>query len=238
MNNKTLHDQRLLAMLGLYTAPIDGIEGNKTISARAEFCENEEIQYQDVSELLIKKIKSLPSLAYDGKEQLAKTVMLLCKSLYYENPAIWAYIMATVEHETNATFYPVIEAYYLPEEQRKRYIKGKQYGPKYYGRGLVQLTWEYNYLKYSNILGSDFIEDPDLVLDPSTSVFILIHGMITGSFTGRALSRYINSSNKDFVNARRIVNGFVDSNRTVAKKIAALAEKWEAYYVSMGKGDN
>lgn len=36
-------------------------------------------------------------------------------------------------------------------------------GPKYKGRGLLQLTWKNNYKRYSEYRGVDFVEDPDLI---------------------------------------------------------------------------
>ena len=57
------------------------------------------------------------------------------------------YIIATVQHETNNTFKPIKEAYWLSEGWRKRNLR---YYP-YYGRGYVQITWRENYEKFSNI---------------------------------------------------------------------------------------
>ncbi|MWN91335.1 hypothetical protein GQ597_11570, partial [Gilliamella sp. Pra-s65] len=36
-------------------------------------------------------------------------------------------------------------------------------GPKYKGRGLIQLTWKNNYSKFSNYEGVDFVANPDLI---------------------------------------------------------------------------
>ena len=47
-------------------------------------------------------------------------------------------VLATVEWETNKTFQPVREAYWLNEDWRRAHLK---YYP-YYGRGFVQLTWK------------------------------------------------------------------------------------------------
>ena len=69
----------------------------------------------------------------------------------------WAYIFATVFHETNATFLPVREAYWMSEDWRKRNFR---YYP-YYGRGFVQITWEANYLTYKKLLGIDLVKNPD-----------------------------------------------------------------------------
>lgn len=218
--------QRLLSLIGLYNAPIDGINGAKTQAARLEFCGNESISLDEFSEKLLYKIQSLPELSYSGGESLADAVRLLCKEFYHDNKKVWSYTMATVEHETNATFYPVEEAYYLSDSQRERYLASKKYGPKYYGRGLAQLTWEFNYKKYQDVLGAPLVENPDLALEPDTALFILIHGMLTGSYTGRKISDYINEFKSDYEGARRVVNG-----TDKAKEIAKLAKKWEAYYV-------
>ncbi|MFW0827869.1 glycoside hydrolase family 19 protein [Cronobacter dublinensis] len=36
-------------------------------------------------------------------------------------------------------------------------------GPKYKGRGLIQLTWKNNYIKFSNATGIDCIANPELI---------------------------------------------------------------------------
>ena len=217
--------QRKLCMLGLYiNAKIDGIDGPKTQAAKSEFLERENIQ-GDLGKALAEKIDRLPVVDYlspDGYA-LAIAVKNLCTEMYHPHKEQWAYIMATVEHETNKQFYPVTEAYYLKGSQ-ERHLRSLRYYP-YYGRGLVQLTWEYNYEKYSEILGIDLVNNPDAALDSKLSLFILIHGTLTGSFTGKKLSDYINRHNVDFDNARRVVNG---TDR--AADISKLAEKWLEHY--------
>lgn len=106
-----------------------------------------------------------------------------------------AYIMATAFHETAHTMLPVVE--YGSE----KYLKSKKYYP-YVGRGFVQLTWKYNYEKYSKIMGIDFVAKPELLLDVKNSAFILVHGMVNGTFTGKKLSDY-----KGFLSMRKIING-------------------------------
>ena len=116
-----------------------------------------------------------------------------------------AYIMATTFHETNQQMQPVREndghpyghaAYWRPVN-----------GQIYYGRGYIQLTWDYNYKSMSAITGADLIGHPDLALDPDIAAKIMFYGMEHGSFTGRRLSDYFNDKETDFVNARRIING-------------------------------
>ncbi|GHA27737.1 hypothetical protein GCM10007989_24530 [Devosia pacifica] len=121
-----------------------------------------------------------------------------------------AYILATAWWESGRTMQPVKEAFWLSETWRKKNLR---YFP-YYGRGLVQLTWEENYRKASELYGVDFGANPDLVMTPKHSVNILFDGMINGWFTGRDLVDYIDDIDeaddedlREFANARRIVNG-------------------------------
>lgn len=123
-----------------------------------------------------------------------------------------AYTLATAYHETNRTFGPIRE-----------YGRGKGYKyPPYYGRGLVQLTWKDNYAKMSKVVGKDLIKEPDLVLDLNVAVPIIFIGMERGLFTGKAWADYLMKNKKDYVGARRIING-VDR----AKLIAGYAEEFE-----------
>ncbi|ALR29777.1 hypothetical protein ATE47_04230 [Chryseobacterium sp. IHB B 17019] len=115
----------------------------------------------------------------------------------------WAYVFATVLHETGATFLPLREAPRLSEEWRKRNFR---YFP-YYGRGYVQITWERNYSLYSKKIGVDLVGNPDLAMKPEYAWFILIDGFKNGVFTGKKISDYINEKKKDYRNARRCING-------------------------------
>lgn len=92
----------------------------------------------------------------------------------------------------------------------------------YYGRGYLQLTWADNYKKLGQELGlgEDLYIHPDMALRHDIAYKILSHGMRKGSFSnGNFLSRYINGTQKDFVGARRIINGTDHQH-----KIANLAE--------------
>lgn len=115
----------------------------------------------------------------------------------------WAYIFATVYHETGGTFQPLRESPRASEAWRKAKFR---YYP-YYGRGYVQLTWDYNYQKYSKKLNIDLVKNPDKAMIPSISWFILVDGFKTGAFTGKKITDYINEGEKDYQNARRIING-------------------------------
>jgi putative chitinase len=116
-----------------------------------------------------------------------------------------AYILATAYHETRATMKPVKEAYWVSNAEAWR-SRNLRYYP-WYGRGYVQLTWEANYVKAGKALNRDLTTDPDVVMDPQISAEILVMGMLEGWFTGKFLESYIWEDHKDYVGARRIVNG-------------------------------
>lgn len=134
-----------------------------------------------------------------------------CKFELYE----WAYIFATVYHETAHTFLPVIEAYWKSEEWRKRNFR---YYP-YYGRGYVQLTWEANYKKFGKLLQIDLAGNPELACEPETAWKILIIGCNRGLYTGAAIGKYVKHGSPDYVNMRRVING-----NDKAELIASYAE--------------
>lgn len=125
-----------------------------------------------------------------------------------------AYVIATADWETAHTLMPVEEAYWLDQSYRDNL----RYAP-WYGRGLIQLTWEENYKKYSNILDRDMINNPNIALEYDVSLFVLVHGFINGTFTGAKITTYIGEGYTDYYNARRCINGIDKAN-----EIAAIAE--------------
>lgn len=135
------------------------------------------------------------------------------KNIKYFTTEQWAYVYATVFHETAHTFAPVKEAFNRSEEWRKLNLR---YYP-YYGRGYVQLTWRVNYERYTKILKEDLkvtINKRDDFMIPNIAFFVLRHGMKHGNFTGRSIDEFINSdsdvtnpTDRSFRNARTVING-------------------------------
>ncbi|WP_043973761.1 MULTISPECIES: chitinase [Acinetobacter] len=126
-----------------------------------------------------------------------------------------AYILATAWHETAKTMQPVIE--YGSE----KYLKSKQYYP-YIGYGYVQLTWLANYKRMGDYLKIDLVKNPKLALQADIAARVMIVGMKKGMFTGKRLTDYINQDKKDYINARRIINGM-----DKAELVAGYAEIFE-----------
>ncbi len=146
--------------------------------------------------------------------------------------AHFAYIFATSLHESRHAKYPydfspiserggwhyVTRLYYGNDRIRRALgNKTKEDAWNFRGRGLVQITGRTNYERFG------IQDNPDLALDPTMAVEIIFAGMNRGIFTGKKLSHYINSTEVDYYNARRIVNGL-----DKAELIAGYAERFES----------
>lgn len=143
-----------------------------------------------------------------------------------------AYMFATVKHECANRWQPIEEfgkghGHPYGNPVTVTGSDGQDYTNSYYGRGYVQLTWDYNYKKMSAALGMDdaLLIHPEQVLDPDTAYKVMSYGMRNGSFTGKSLGKYINDAGCDYVNARRIINGL-----DKADLIAGYAEKLAACF--------
>ena len=140
------------------------------------------------------------------------------------DPDDLAYVLSTAKHETGGWMQPIREGAHrfgpdYTDASAKRAVasihaKGiistnyalpsGPYGQSYYGRGLVQITWYDNYLKFARILGVPLDQNPDLALEWDHALDILFLGMRDGVFTGRKLSDF--NLPAEFKQARVIVN--------------------------------
>jgi hypothetical protein len=138
-----------------------------------------------------------------------------------------AYMFSTVQHECAGTWRPIEEygkgagrPYGTPVVVTDP--QGKKHRNVYYGRGYVQLTWRSNYEKMGRLLKNRLLYNPALALRPAVAYRIMSLGMRRGIFTGKKLGDYIAGARRDYVNARRIING-----RDQAEKLARNAVKFE-----------
>ncbi len=136
-----------------------------------------------------------------------------------------AYMLATIKHECANTWHPITEfadgSAYEGLKRLGNTMPGD--GPRFKGRGYVQLTGRINYRKFSNRLDIDLVGTPNLALDPPTSYKIASDGMRNGIFTGKEFSDFIHGEHCDYHNARLIING-----HDKADKIKKYAEKFES----------
>jgi hypothetical protein len=149
------------------------------------------------------------------------------------NDERWAaYMFATVKHECADQWKPIEEygkgaGHPYGKPKTVTGADGQSYTNKYYGRGYVQLTWDYNYKKMSDALGlnDSLYIHPEEALQPDIAYKIMSYGMRKGSFTGKKLGDYIHNSSCDYRNARRIINAL-----DKADLIAGYARKLEACF--------
>lgn len=144
----------------------------------------------------------------------------------WEYSTLWtAYILGTAMHETAYWMQPIREGArrYGPDytdAQAKRAVanihaKGiirvnyalpaGPYRQSYYGRGLVQITWYDNYLKFERLLNKPLTKNPDLALEWDVALDILFLGMRDGLFRRGHSLRGIQGP-ADYKAARNIVN--------------------------------
>ncbi|MCY6411178.1 glycoside hydrolase family 19 protein [Acinetobacter sp. VNH17] len=143
-----------------------------------------------------------------------------------------AYMLATAWHETAQKMQPITE--YGSVKYFDKYDTGtlaKRLGNtlaldgdgfKYRGRGYTQITGTDNYKRVGKALGIELFNNPDLALKLDVAVKIMIHCMKNGVFTGKKLSDYINATSKNYLSARRIING-----TDQAQKVADYAVVFE-----------
>lgn len=219
--------QLCLSRLGYPVGEIDGLIGPKTRNAWGEFkldsvSDYPELIGQESIEILRRTMKPFSSNSkydFSSKNSTKQAIAQECRVQGLTLDTQIAYVLATAEWESNRTFEPVKEAYWLSEKWRENNLR---YYP-YYGRGFVQLTWENNYRKYSKLLvpERDLVSKPDDAMLPEVALFILVHGFKTGTFTGRKITDFINEDKTDFIECRRCING-----KDKAHKIAAIAKNY------------
>lgn len=160
-----------------------------------------------------------------------------------------AYVLATSWHETAAQMQPIKEYgntdYFIrmydvrgnrPGLARSMGNREPGDGPRYCGRGFVQLTWKVNYAKATDKLRDmgilsvfdSLVQTPDLAMRMDIAAAILFEGMEDGWFTGRTMDALIDAKVDgdefaDFVKARAVING-----RDRDELIAGYARKFLA----------
>ena len=184
---------------------------------------NKSLFYEQIKDSLFNDKLSQPQV--EGMEAILDTSGIVSTNEL-------AYILATIYHETAKTMQPIEE--YGKGRNRTYGHKVKQNGKPYndtdnifFGRGFVQLTWYENYAKMGKVIGENLIKYPELCLTIPFATKICYAGMIGGLFTGKKLKDYINDTQVDFVNARRIINRLdcADLIASYANKFLAALKK-------------
>jgi len=195
---------------------------------------------------------TIPALTQDSEESLQKLLNEMKKQYYNYfddfNEKFVSYMLATIRIESydyrqRLFFKPISEniSYDKAEvdygsgptaSNRQRAMLNHNTnigdGYKYRGRGLVQLTWKISYEKFKSITGIDIVTSPDLCLELSTAVSIMMKGMKDGGFrAGHTLDIYLGSGKNDYFNARLIINGYRHGIPDKADEFKDYAELFE-----------
>jgi hypothetical protein len=81
---------------------------------------------------------------------------------------------ATIRVEVGAAFRPIKERRANQAKQPQVWaLQNRYWASGFYGRGLVQITWDENYRTVGKRLNLDLVGNPDLALDPGVSARIL-----------------------------------------------------------------
>jgi len=142
-----------------------------------------------------------------------------CDALAIDDARMVAYILGTCWHECRFKSIKEIRAKIGTPVWK---MQERYWHTNFMGRGYPQLTWRYNYRKFSKIVGRDLVKYPDDVLIPAVGAKILVVGMYTGMFSGVGLKRYFTTTNADWYNARRIVNGMFQTEKVAQAAIKIL----------------
>jgi predicted chitinase len=181
-------------------------------------------QVADAANFIAEKL--LPVARPANRKALAHLSLIIqvCRQHGITDKSQIAYVLASAHHESGLGRLMVERASGKAYEGRRdlgNLTPGD--GPRYKGRGYVQITGRRNYTRYARLLGVDLVGQPTRAAVPAIAAQILAHGMRHGTFTGRRLAGFGADGSYDFVNARRIVNGL-----DRAQLIAAIARRYRA----------
>lgn len=200
----------------------------------ATFSHGEKKTYQSLYRALIEFISTIPdggvraSNFREYGEEILKAMDE--EGLGFEHLGTAAYILATASHESH--FAPVVEAYYMREPRRTRYLKSLWYYP-YIGHGHVQVTHKGNWMRvrseWHELRGEWVIDEdiPEMLLRADVSAFSLVRGMCRGWY-GQRVGRFTDQKNPDYFNARKSVNApEINTRPQVVRNIAGYAKEYE-----------
>lgn len=147
----------------------------------------------------------------DAAVEATARLLAACMAENIRDPAHWAYVLATAEHETNFGRF-MVEIWRNTDAQRRYEKNGSNSKPGdgylFRGRGYVQLTFRENYRRFGESLGLPLEDEPDRAAEPETAARIMAVGMGRLGYRGAnlVLRRFGEGDGFDFDGARAIVN--------------------------------
>ena len=187
-------------------------------------------QVGDAADFLAEKFSPVALAINPNPVQSIRLILLECNFYGITDKSHIAYVLASAHHESGMGRFMAEFADGTAYEGRLDLGNTQPGdGPRFKGRGFVQITGRRNYTLYTGILSVtrdpdvDLVNNPGRAAEPAIAAMILAHGMSNGTFTGRRLSDFGLDGNYNFVQARRIVNGLDRANA-----IAAIARSYRA----------
>lgn len=148
-----------------------------------------------------------------------------------------AYLLATVDVETNGRFVPREfggdwELFNCGFDDGKRV--GNKFpgdGVKYRGRGFVPLIGRELYELFGDHTDVNLVRWPSRALEFDVAYEVLVHGALLGEFTGKSLSDYFADGKNWWLPARRIF-----TENTLYQHGGVIADKAQHYYATLQQG--
>lgn len=131
-------------------------------------------------------------------------------------------MVGTVGRETPA-FYPVKEMHASQERQPKLWALQQRYWPSgFYGRGLIQTTWEDNYRLLEVATGMPVLTQPDLLLEPEAAA-------VAAVFYWRDRTVWRACDLGDWPKVQRLVNGGMMGWDIFSRIVTRLARRHDPH---------
>lgn len=167
-----------------------------------------------------KNLKANPNFAGNSLAAIVGLMNRYADEFGITTPLRWAAYLSQILHESGGLRYSEEIASGKAYEGRKDLGNTSPGdGVKYKGRGLIQLTGKYNYMKYKTYCGYDVVAKPDLIAKPVGAVRSSMWYWHTNS-----LNYY--ADRKEFLKITKRINGGTNGlqqrQRYYDKALAAL----------------